>query len=50
MKMFDGELCIHDGNGEEKKKIEHHFHLPALERQLAIQVTHYQQEVKRHNK
>ena len=43
----DGEFCIHDDNGEEKKKIEHHFHLPALERQFARQVTHYQQEEKR---
>jgi len=43
----DGELPIHDDNGEEKKKIEHHFHLPALERQLAIQLTHCQQEEKR---
>jgi hypothetical protein len=43
----DGELCITTDNGEEKKKIEHHFHLPALERQLVKQVTHYEQEEKR---
>jgi hypothetical protein len=47
MKMSTENYASTTENGEEKKKIEHHFHLPALERQLVKQVTHYEQEEKR---